>query len=749
MKICPNCNSENKKDSVFCSNCGSKIKKDLDLTKLVLLVGVFLVMFSSIFFGILNWENMNNLFRLLFFVFETCLFFLMSLALKKVSNKISRIFFVIGLILAPFTLSMVPYYNLIPSILYNEALIYLYLAIIYLLTFITYLLVNIKFKGKILNFLGLFSLLISFIFASLIFNKNIVFTGLLVTLYMLVINILYKVFKDNKIYHYFSLVLSFLVTPLLVYCFVQQGRLELIINGISLAIFIADAYLKMIFNKKSILYIFAPFMFQIISFVYVVELFESSDLWSILTLALVNVAFYFVSLIFKNKVFEIITLVLTYVMFGTLAFLCTVIDDNMILVIVSGISLVFNIILLIVKKYNFAHFFITISILLLVIGLNFWLFNYNYLIIVGFLSILYLVIYLLLKLIKNKYDFAYLIIMMALGLITSILMIDAYKEFSITKLIIAIVFMIGYILINVFKEHISIRIIWYVLLNIIILTLFNNIYYSFLLITIFTLLSSIILIKITKQNYVPYILYAEIMTFIITLCNSMEYNIYSLFINVLAFILGYLCLIKYHNKKAWRILYVMVGLLYLIKLLGVIVDPVVIASLIAIFIILIVITAMYLLDTFKSWELIIVSLVALIPYYNLVYALTEVNLTELYIIPIIIYAIVLLFTIKFKSNGARNTFILVPFFVIGTILIISNTGVISTIIDALFAVTYIIIGLIKRFNLLVFLGIGYLVLSILFQIFTVLNSMAAIISLLVIGFILIFVAVIYSTKKKD
>ena len=184
MKICSKCSHENKDESIFCTKCGSKLKKDIDLTKIVLLVGVFLVMFSSIFFGVLNWENMNNLFRLLFFLFETCLFFLMSLALKKVSNKISRIFFVIGLILTPFTLSMVPYYNIIPSIFYNEALIYLYLAIIYLLTFVAYLFINIKFKGKILNYLGLLSLLLSFVFASFIFNKNIVFTGLLITLYM-------------------------------------------------------------------------------------------------------------------------------------------------------------------------------------------------------------------------------------------------------------------------------------------------------------------------------------------------------------------------------------------------------------------------------------------------------------------------------------------------------------------------------------------------------------------------------------
>ena len=748
MKICSKCSHENKDESIFCTKCGSKLKKDIDLTKIVLLVGVFLVMFSSIFFGVLNWENMNNLFRLLFFVFETCLFFLMSLALKKVSNKISRIFFVIGLILTPFTLSMVPYYNIIPSIFYNEALIYLYLAIIYLLTFVAYLLINIKFKGKILNYLGLLSLLLSFVFASFIFNKNIVFTGLLITLYMLVVNILYKIFKENKIYHYFSLVLSFLVTPLLVYCFTKTGTLEVIINLVSLIIFMADAYLKMIFNKRSILYIFAPFMFQTLTFVYVAVAFGENDFGSILTLALINVALYFVTWIFKNKPFSIITLVLTYVMFGTLLFGCTLIDNNMLIVIISSISLVFNLILLIVKKYNFAHFLITISILTLVLGLNFWLYNFNSLIIAGFLSIIYLIIYLVLKLIKNKYDFAYLIIMLLIGLVSSILMLDSYGKFGIINLIICLTFMIGYVLINIFKEHISIRIIWYVIFNILILALFNNIYYSLLTISIFTIVSSIIFEKTIKTNCKPYVLYAEIMIFAITLFNQMDNNIYSLFINVLAFVLGYLCLVKYHNKTPWKIAYVMVGLLYIVKLLGVIVEPVVISSLIALLIILILITTMYLLDTFKSYQLVIISLIALIPYFNLVYELNS-ELVELYLIPLVVYAIILLFVIKFRSNTGRNVFILVPFFTLGTIFIISNTGVISTIIDAAFAVTYMIIGLVKRYNLLVFLSIGYLVLSILFQIFTVLNSMAAIISLLVIGFILIFVAVIYSTRKKD
>ena len=174
MKVCTKCKKENSDESIYCTKCGSKFKKEVDLTKIILLVGVFLVMFASIFFGILNWEHMEDIFRLLFFCFETCLFFIMSFALSKVSRVSSRIFFVIGLILTPFTLSMIPYYNLLPTILYNRALIFTYLAIIYLLTFGAYIAINIKFKGKILNYLSLLSLLISVISFTLIFTENIV-----------------------------------------------------------------------------------------------------------------------------------------------------------------------------------------------------------------------------------------------------------------------------------------------------------------------------------------------------------------------------------------------------------------------------------------------------------------------------------------------------------------------------------------------------------------------------------------------
>lgn len=748
MKVCNSCKTKNNDDSIFCKKCGKKIKGETDISKVVLLVGVFLVLFSSIFFGILNWSNMNNLFRLLFFVFETCLFFLMSLALKRVSRGTSRIFFVIGLLLAPFTLSMIPYYNLIPSILYNWSLICIYLAIIYLLTCIAYKLINLKFKSKILDYLALLALLISITFFVFTFNGGSVVMGLVMTIYMVILTIISKIkfFSSNRSYYISSIILSFLLTPYLLIVFAEMyGLFSLIINAISLTIFISDGYIKM-FGKKTAMHFFFPCMLQALTFVYVATIFDFSDAGTYLTLALINVAFYFVSLIFKNKLFSITTLVLTYLMFGLLTLVSSIDSDGMWLVIISSIFLLFDISLLIVKKYNFAHLFMALNVLTLVAGFNTWLYSFDTLVIIGFLSILYLIIYLIMNLIKNKYDFMYLILMLFIGFISVFLQIDT--QFSIIKLIICLTFAIGYILVNVLSEHASIRIIWYVVLNLILLVLFNNIYYSTLAISMFTIIAGIILHKITKFNFGPHLLYAEIVTFGITLSNTMEYSLQSLFINVLVYILGYISLVNFHNKKWWKIAFVMVGLIYITKLLGVIIDPIVIYTLISILITLVIITSLYLLDRFNSKELIIISLVILLPYYKLVDSLYA-NLDELYLIPFIVYSIILIFVIKWKSNTPRNIFILIPFFTFASILLLSNTGVISTIIDAVFAVTYIILGLVKRFNLLVFFGIGLLVLTILLQIFTVLNNMAVIIALLVVGFILIFVAIIYSAKKKD
>ena len=757
MKICSTCQTKNSDESTFCKKCGKKLKKEADVSKIVLLVGVFLVLFASIFFGILNWEHMEDLFRFLFFCFETCLFFILSLALKRVSNVTSRIFFVIGLILVPFTLTLIPYYDLFSNILRDRILIFTYLAVIYILTFGAYKLINLKFKCKVVDYLALLVLLLGIMYTVKVFTNEFAIAVLAMIIYMFVLTILSrtKYFKENKSYYVCSVILSFLVIPFLLELYgritlmFRDTTLDLIISIICTLIYLADGYIKM-FNRKTVLHFFNAVTFQFLTFVLIANIFSSNEVVAFIILSVLNIAFYFVSLIFKSKLYSITTLVLTYIMLSLLIMMSLIIPNYMMVVIISALFLLFNLSILIIKKYNFVHFLMTVNILTLVIGLNAWLFNFDAFIIITFLVILYLVMYIILNIMKNKYDFMYLILVLVLGFVAFI--IGTESSFSIIKLIICQVFVIGYVLINLLKEHISIRVIWYIILNFLILVLFSELYYSVLTLTIFDVIICIILQKATKFNFKVHLLIAEIIIFIMTLCNTMEHPTYTLFINVLAYILGYVSVINFHNKKGWKIPYIMVGLLFITKLLDVIIDQTVIASLLSILINLIVITSMYLLDRFKSKELIIISLITLIPYYSLVNGLYNdlyVVHIEPYLLPLIVYHIIMIFTIKWKNNESRNVFILIPFFLFVILFLLNHYGVVSIIFDAAFAVAYIIVGLIKKFNLLIYFSIAALILMIVFQLFTVLSSMAAIISILVLGFVLIFVAVIYSTRKKD
>ena len=99
MKYCTNCGNELKENSNFCTNCGKPTKKELEKIKkiekekkeqanekLLLWLGTFLVIISSIIFAFTNWENMNDIFKVIFLSIEALIFFVSSFAFKKLKN---------------------------------------------------------------------------------------------------------------------------------------------------------------------------------------------------------------------------------------------------------------------------------------------------------------------------------------------------------------------------------------------------------------------------------------------------------------------------------------------------------------------------------------------------------------------------------------------------------------------------------------------------------------------------------------
>lgn len=749
MKYCPKCGNELKKDEKFCRKCGSKIKVEKDIGKIILFLGVFLVIFSSFIFGIISWNNYGDLFKILFFAFETVLFFGLSFALRKIGEKTSRAFFIIGLFLIPYTLTLIPIYNIVKFT--SSASIYIYLAILYFLTSIFYLLVNIKFKSIFVNYMSLIALLLSFINVGLIFNNHQII-ALLIVSYIVIINVLskIKVFDDkfNTVLKNASLIIGLLAIPYYIFVFGHSAAeklefLPLLFNSITFVLILFDIYFKL-YNKSKILDVVAPFILSIVSIVFIsYSLYNFGNLF-IYIVAVFACILYFVSLLFNNNTLKITSLISFYLTFLFLFIGCSILPSSFELFIISLISLISNIVILIINKYSFVHFIIAISLLSTISAFINTYFDFTYYFSGIICSIIFMIMYIVLKLLNKKHSFFYLICALFVCFI-NIISGSMYIYFGLIN---SLVLLVAFILTFAFEEHVSLRIITYVLLNIVLIDTFDNFYYTALAIGGSTLFSGLLLDRFTKFNLKPYILYSEILILIVTLFNSMNYSIYVLFINIFIFAIAYLALLKYHNKTPYRLLYVITCLITVERIIYTLINVNVIASLIAIILVLIILIVMYLMDADKSVNLTIVSLVILYPYYRLIGEFTT-DIFELYVLPFIVYDIILTTIINFKNEMAKRLWTIIPLSIMAYIFLISSKEVVPIIIDFVFALLFIIIGLVRKYNLMIYFGIVFIVLILLFKMFTIVNSAAIIITILILGLTLIGIALFTELKKKN
>ena len=206
MNFCIKCGNKLQKNEKFCTKCGNKIvtetdkklKQDKKNQNIILLLGIFLVLFSTFALGIISWKNMESILRIAFFSFECILFFGLSYVIKKLTDsKIYRFFFVVGLILIPYTLSLIPYYEFLTNYFNRGAGLYIYLAIIYFLVTVLYFIINKKFDSRVVDLLSLLTLFMSFVFTGFIFNDRLSVITLLISIYILVLYSL-SLSKENE-----------------------------------------------------------------------------------------------------------------------------------------------------------------------------------------------------------------------------------------------------------------------------------------------------------------------------------------------------------------------------------------------------------------------------------------------------------------------------------------------------------------------------------------------------------------------
>lgn len=757
MNFCTKCGNPLNKNDHFCTSCGQKIKREGDFQKPLLILGIFLVLFATFILGIFSWENMSSILRIVFFGFECLLFFALSFILKKVGSKLNRLFYVIGLILIPYTLSLVAYYNLLPSSIASGAGVHIYLAIIYFITFIIYILLNVNFKSKFIEILSLISLLVSFINIGLIFSKNISIITLLIVVYSFILYImsLFKVFNTSRTaLKIVSTIVNISIILLIFISFIFYNfKSYMIINSIILFLYVLLNYLYAYLEKGILYKVITPYLlFFSFIFFYICLFINSIELIFYFIIG-TTLILYFVSLLIKNKIFKINTIVLSYVALLFILLLTSskilIPNPGLIPVTTSLSILCINVCDIFINKYKFLQYILPFSIFLCVLSIIKYFTNLQLIYILVGSSLIYLIIYTILKSKKSSKSFIYILASFVLSFIS---FYNFGFEFKMINISIPLIILIIHIFSLIFNENKGFSILTYIFLNLSLLFVFdlfdNSMYYGLLSVSGVTLLIDTLIMKFTKIDLKPYILYSEIVVLIITLFNNYRINNIVLFIGILVYAFSYLTVLKYYNKKSYRILYIMVGLFTITRVIGILIEPIVISSIISIATILIIITIMYLLDVEDKWGLTLISTVVLIPYYSLINS-ALVDYSELYIIPLMCYIIVLTELYEFKNENDKKLWTIIPLSILSFFLLVFDNRVGSIIIDLIVALTYILLGVYRKYNYLIYFGIIFIVVTLFIQLFTILNSMIIVIILIIIGFILIGVALYNELKKKE
>ena len=771
MNFCTSCGAKIKKNDLFCTKCGTKIltkeeikqKEDKKRLNVILMLGVFLVLFSTFALGIFSWKSLGSILKVSFFGFECLLFFGLSLLLKKTTeSKFYRVFYVIGLILIPYTLSLIPYYGLLSDYFNKGPGVYVYLAIIYFISFIIFLLLNHSFKSQVVNFISLLLLLASFIFCALIFNNNFIIYGLIITLYTTFIFVLshVKLFSDSfrkimKIFVYVLMIIDFMY---LIVCFINNELLfDKIINSISLILYLGTGYFIINKNEKNGFSIAFPFLFSILSLTFIYSFIQHTNyynandydsMYRLLGTSLITLILFFISLCIDNKPFKDVTFVITYIILAFIYLIGISTEIYLGTFILTIIVLLVNLFNIFILKKNYVNNFIAINTFLSVYSLSKLTINLNISYIAIIISFIFLLVYSILKIKKNKYSISYLLTTLILD---SILIFSIFEKFDIYNIGIIFVFLAIFVLSNIFKEDLPFKIVSFIMLNISSISFFsttgNPLYYGLLTMSGLTLVFSLLINKYRKIDVKQYILYSEIVIFVITLLNNLHFPSYILFINVFVYAIGYMSLIKFFNYKWWRLSYILLGLFTITRIINILVEPIVIASILSIVIILIILTIMYLLEMENNISLTLLSLIILYPYYNLVIN-TYADVSQLYLMPVVIYTIVFTEVIKFKDSEDKKAFTIIPLTAVSIAFVIVGEGVSAIICNVCISLVYIILGLYRKYNYLLYFGVIFIIATLIVKLFTVLNSLLVVILLIIIGFILIGTALFVELKKK-
>lgn len=769
MNYCTNCGNKLKENSNFCTSCGKPTKNELEKIKAkkqeekekrkdktILWLGTLLVIVASIIFAFTNWENMGRVFKIVFLIVESLIFFIISFVYKKLNNESSyKVMWFLGTIFIPIILNLVAEYELFGNYLsYSGSGIFVYLALSSFICTVMYYLSYKFIKSNVFLYLGHIFLYLVIVFTLYAFkldivleNNNLILIILsFINLIIIVLNIFIKNRSINIFMSFIMLVLFFITIIYFGISYYDSTTIFLLFTYI---FEIASLFILIKVSKKNFIIYLYPIFIYLLSTQAITQLnFYNLQVY---ILILVSILLYLILRSINNKAINIISFILLLIISYS-----SLINANANIILSCSIILLGLYIFII--KCNIGRVESSISEILLPVNI--------YLIISSlfdlFVSVKPELILLISSIIcftifnifdeKNKKDnlnkvfeiSAYILVLISSFII--ILFESTLTSFMLNEFLWIYYFL--YAFIKKKKKAESISMFSISIANLILCSISLDIKLYYVILTISTILTVIYILSnrigFKNKNLLIYFSYSFII--LLSLFNIKEYSMFAFMCNILLYVILYYI----YNKREkipfiFKYIFTLLGFILIYRLFDYFIDKEVIANLFTLITYIIIIISMYLLEIDSDRKITCYIPVITIPYINLV---NNVDIFSDIKIELIAMLIILLTMIIFeKIRPFKDTKLDDIFEVIVLIIIYLSIAQETITFNYIVSALYLFYGIIKKTDIFVTLGIVLILLSTLINLIQAFSTLATIFVILVIGISLIGYVLYKETKK--
>lgn len=769
MNYCTNCGNKLKENSNFCTSCGKPTKNELEKIKVkkqeekekrkdktILWLGTLLVIVASIIFAFTNWENMGSVFKIVFLIVESLIFFITSFVYKKLNNELSyKAMWFLGTIFIPIILNLVAEYELFGNYLsYSGSGIFVYLALSSFICAVMYYLSYKFIKSNVFLYLGHIFLYLVVVFTLYVFKLDIVLENnnliLIILSFINLIIIALNIFIKNRSINIF---MSFIMLVLFFVTFIYFGISYYDSTTIFLLftyIFeIASLFILIKVSKKNFIIYLYPIFIYLLSTQAITQL----NLYNlqVYILILVSILLYLILRSISNKAINIISFILLLIISYS-----SLINANANIILSCSIILLGLYIFII--KCNIGRVESSISEILLPVNI--------YLIISSlfdlFVSVKPELILLISSIIcftifnifdeknkKNNLNKVFEISAYILVLISSFIIIlfeSTLTSFMLNEFLWIYYFL--YAFIKKKKKAESISMFSISIANLILCSISLDIKLYYVILTISTILTIIYILSnrigLKNKNLLVYFSYSFMI--LLSLFNIKEYSMFAFICNILLYVILYYI----YNKREkipfiFKYIFTLLGFILIYRLFDYFIDKEVIANLFTLITYIIIIISMYLLEIDSDRKITCYIPVITIPYINLVNNVDVFSDIKIELIAMLIILLTMIIFEKirpFKDTKLDNIFEVIVLIII-YLSIAQETITFNYIVSAL----YLFYGIIKKTDIFVTLGIVLILLSALINLIQAFNTLATIFVILVIGISLIGYVLYKETKK--